>query len=49
MARLLTCSRCRRVKYCTSACQKADWKDHKAECRKPRVSFSLLPVCVHTH
>jgi hypothetical protein len=24
------CSGCRTVRYCTAACQKADWKEHKA-------------------
>ena len=26
------CSRCKRVKYCSQACQKADWKNHKGMC-----------------
>ncbi|KAF1809741.1 hypothetical protein P152DRAFT_461129 [Eremomyces bilateralis CBS 781.70] len=29
---LLTCSRCRSTKYCSKACQKADWKTHKRSC-----------------
>ena len=29
----LRCSRCKQVRYCTNACQVADWKaGHKAEC-----------------
>ena len=31
--RFMTCSRCRKVQYCSAACQKADWKRHKTpEC-----------------
>lgn len=31
---LSTCSSCRKVKYCSKVCQKADWKDgHKQECQ----------------
>lgn len=26
------CTGCRRVQYCSAACQKADWKEHKAVC-----------------
>ncbi len=33
--RLLTCGRCKAVKYCSVKCQKADWKKHKGTCRKP--------------
>ncbi|KDE06515.1 hypothetical protein MVLG_03166 [Microbotryum lychnidis-dioicae p1A1 Lamole] len=29
---LLQCSGCRVVRYCSKACQKSDWKDHKPEC-----------------
>ena len=29
------CSRCKSVRYCSAECQKADWKNHKKECRKP--------------
>ncbi|THH20277.1 hypothetical protein EW146_g1035 [Bondarzewia mesenterica] len=31
--RLMLCSKCRKVRYCSSACQKADWKKHKVICR----------------
>ena len=32
---LMSCSRCKRVKYCGAACQKADWvRRHKRECAK---------------
>ncbi|KAI0067004.1 hypothetical protein BV25DRAFT_1878026 [Artomyces pyxidatus] len=30
--RLLSCSRCKKVKYCSGACQRADWKRHKSSC-----------------
>ncbi|KAJ5591619.1 uncharacterized protein N7459_001988 [Penicillium hispanicum] len=29
---LMTCSRCRTVKYCSRECQRADWKYHKPGC-----------------
>ena len=28
------CSSCRTVRYCGAACQKADWRGHKAACRE---------------
>jgi hypothetical protein len=28
----LRCSRCKSTTYCSSACQRTDWKDHKALC-----------------
>lgn len=28
----MTCSRCKRARYCSKACQRADWKDHKKDC-----------------
>ena len=31
----LTCSRCKIQNYCSKACQKRDWKEHKQICRKP--------------
>lgn len=30
---LRRCSRCRAMPYCRDACQRADWKRHKEECR----------------
>jgi hypothetical protein len=33
---LSRCSRCRTTRYCSSACQKADWAVHKAECKAQR-------------
>lgn len=29
---LSQCSRCQSVRYCSSACQKAHWRDHKLKC-----------------
>lgn len=31
--KLLTCTRCKRGTYCSVACQKADWKEHKVKCK----------------
>ena len=28
------CGRCRAVRYCGPACQRAHWKEHKAQCKK---------------
>ena len=33
---LLACSRCKAVRYCNAACQKAHWKAHKPDCKKLR-------------
>ena len=33
-AKLLACGRCREVEYCSPACQKKDWPQHKRVCRK---------------
>lgn len=30
--KLLVCSRCKKIKYCSALCQKADWKRHKPLC-----------------
>jgi len=32
-AKLMTCSRCKMVRYCSATCQKADWKKHKLICK----------------
>lgn len=32
MGTLLTCSRCKKAKYCSKECQKNDWKNHKRTC-----------------
>jgi hypothetical protein len=31
--KLQCCAACRVVSYCSKACQKTDWKRHKAECK----------------
>ena len=31
--KLKTCSKCKRVAYCSKECQKKDWEDHKYDCR----------------
>ena len=31
--KLMQCSRCKVVKYCSAKCQQADWKTHKRHCR----------------
>lgn len=34
-ARLLVCSQCKKVAYCSKECQKLDWKEiHKGECKR---------------
>jgi hypothetical protein len=34
--RMKKCSGCRTVWYCSSECQNADWKRHKADCKRVR-------------
>jgi hypothetical protein len=34
------CGRCRSVRYCSPACQRADWRRHKPDC----VAREALPV-----
>ena len=29
---MLRCSKCKKATYCSTSCQKHDWKQHKAEC-----------------
>ena len=35
IASLKTCSRCLVAVYCSDACQRSDWKAHKAKCTPP--------------
>lgn len=30
----LQCSRCKTVRYCNVACQRADWRRHKTDCKE---------------
>ncbi|KAI1505698.1 hypothetical protein F5X99DRAFT_428791 [Biscogniauxia marginata] len=32
-ADLMSCARCRKLKYCSRECQRADWKNHKVVCK----------------
>jgi hypothetical protein len=34
VAKLSLCSRCKKVAYCSAACQRADWRFHKRVCAK---------------
>ena len=31
--KLLTCARCQSVRYCSAACQKVMWPNHKLKCK----------------
>ena len=31
--KLRTCSKCKRVAYCSKECQKKDWEGHRKDCR----------------
>jgi len=33
-SKLLTCSKCKSVRYCSKECQRKDWKQHKKTCGK---------------
>ncbi|KAL6217174.1 hypothetical protein ACLB2K_010391 [Fragaria x ananassa] len=41
---LKKCSGCKTVYYCSSTCQKAEWKLHRLECE----AFSKLPIQFHS-
>jgi hypothetical protein len=42
--KLQLCSGCRKIHYCSLACQKAHWKDHQKECKGPVwAAFSREP------
>jgi hypothetical protein len=37
-SKLKECTGCRSVRYCGTACQVADWANHKARCKKLRTA-----------
>jgi hypothetical protein len=41
--KLKTCSKCKRVAYCSKECQKKDWEDHKKDCR-PADAFDNVTI-----
>ncbi|KDO21332.1 hypothetical protein SPRG_13223 [Saprolegnia parasitica CBS 223.65] len=42
----LRCSQCKRVYFCSTACQSASWLQHKPSCRAPRTDdASVLALC----
>ena len=38
---LKKCSRCKTVKYCSRACQKDDWKEHRAVCNAAAAAVTV--------
>ena len=38
----LRCERCRKVRYCKRACQRAHWPEHKAQCFRAKEQAQLL-------
>jgi hypothetical protein len=41
--KLKTCSKCKRVAYCSKECQKKDWEGHKKDCR-PADAFDSVTI-----
>ncbi|KAK3898956.1 hypothetical protein C8A05DRAFT_18536 [Staphylotrichum tortipilum] len=41
--KLRRCAKCLMVEYCSAECQKADWKKHRAECKRDQEMFGLGP------
>lgn len=49
---LKACQRCKKQKYCSVQCQKADWKRHKAYCLKEEENWTehnqtVGPICAY--
>eukprot|EP00040_Diaphanoeca_grandis_P009164 m.47873 g.47873 ORF g.47873 m.47873 type:complete len:489 (+) comp20612_c0_seq1:238-1704(+) len=47
-ANLLRCSRCKIAHYCSSLCQKQDWKHHKRECEAGETINDEIRLLVRT-
>ena len=43
-AKLQMCSACSSVFYCSAACQKSDWKEHKASCKRAQKKVEEEPL-----
>ncbi|EGD72626.1 hypothetical protein PTSG_04361 [Salpingoeca rosetta] len=41
---LQRCAGCKALRYCSAACQKADWKDHKPECAALKRISPVVPA-----
>ena len=42
--KLKSCSRCKRVRYCSRECQVKDWKTHKKFCKEVQKANEMLGV-----
>ncbi|EED85952.1 predicted protein [Postia placenta Mad-698-R] len=42
-AKMKKCTGCKRILYCGSACQAADWSQHKAKCKNGSHPLQMLP------
>jgi len=42
--RLKVCGGCRGVQYCSAACQKADWRQHRGQCRAAEPAEPAAPA-----
>ncbi|KAF9813499.1 hypothetical protein IEO21_05536 [Rhodonia placenta] len=42
-AKMKKCTGCKRILYCGSACQAADWPQHKTECKNGSHPLQMLP------
>jgi hypothetical protein len=45
---LKKCSRCKTVKYCSRACQKDDWKEHRAVCNAAAAAVTVTVTATVT-